>query len=1046
MEKKKEGNQLSPRRKEEEKEKADDCGGVKTGEAAAARDTAVVDVLSGGGRRRPSADLGVLAAVRQSQRWMDESFTLYVHHGGHFSENYQEYVGGDVGIVDGCDPDKWSKVEIESICKDFGYTCVSRLWYTVPGEDDQEGRMFHLIKDDKDAMFMTGLVGGHGDIHVYVQHPVHEPILVNNGNGVTLDLVVEPEPEPEGRPGKEPVVEEPQGDGAVTTDSNESSSDTEMKGTREMNPNQRYVGEDSSDSWDNDVEVEATLPNQMGAGVVNSDYTSEELLSLTESSSSGDEGVDDSDSEGDGDAAHGHVDNVTNRKKFPVFKQVSNPEHMRFEKNMLFISPKQFKDAITEYAVNGGWGVKFVKNDKLRVRAKCQPPCKFTAYLAKLPREMSYQLKTLNLEHTCTRSYKNPRCTTKFLARKLMKKVRRQPNIKLKDIQEAVHEKYVVNINAGKASRAREKAQEFVDGSYIEQYNQLWDYCAELRRSSPGSTVLMKTHTYNEGDLAAEMDLQIGVPYFERLYICWAGLVEAETKDSWTWFINLLLADIGDSKRWTFISDQQKGLVQSFADNWPLYEHRCCCRHLYNNLRKHHPGLLIRELFWRAAKATYAQEFERAMNEMKDIDEGAYFWLKGHTTTIWARHMFKGDGLSDTVLNNMCESFNSRIIKFRGKPIISMLEDIRLYLMNRSQQNRLSILKVESELCPKVCKRLHREKMSSSKWLACWSSNTKFEVKNGLQSFIVDLEKRTCTCRKWDITGIPCCHAISCIFFNREAAEKYTNDCYKVSTYKACYEPIIDPINGQNMWTPTGLPPVQPPIKRRPPGRPKKKRAREPNEPRRGHSKGLGIAKRCKSCGKIGHNKRSCKGEVGGNSSLPTAAGGGPNSRSSSQKQTTNGAHVGGVGGATGGVAINEPNPPRVPPTTQAGSSAATTRQATSSAPPNSTTSNPSKNTHGNPKKRKKGSVTSETLNASRNASRLTEVAELDSIASNVVLMSGEMAEEHEDETLRFQVSGEWVFKFQGNGFLTVFKLDFGEEHEDEDDTGCWGKNTIWDC
>ena len=112
--------------------------------------------------------------------------------------------------------------------------------------------------------------------------------------------------------------------------------------------------------------------------------------------------------------------------------------------------------------------MKFVKNDKLRVRAKCQPPCKFTAYLAKLPKEMSYQLKTLNMEHTCTRSYKNPRCITKFLARKLMKKVRRQPNIKLKDNQEAVHEKYVVNISARKASRVREKVQEFVDGSYIE--------------------------------------------------------------------------------------------------------------------------------------------------------------------------------------------------------------------------------------------------------------------------------------------------------------------------------------------------------------------------------------------------------------------------------------------------------------------------------------------------------------------------------------------------------------------------------------------------
>nr|POE64556.1 hypothetical protein CFP56_18841 [Quercus suber] len=391
--------------------------------------------------------------------------------------------------------------------------------------------MFHLIKDDKDAMFMTGLVGGHGRIHVYVQHPVHDPILVNNGNGVTLDLVVEPEPVPEGysssdgepayedgddfyhgdddfnghqyfyrgdkddrddrgrddsnsdieilgyrRPGKELIVEEPQRDGAVITDN-------------------------SSDSWDNDVK--ATSPDQIGAGVVNSDYTNEELLSLTESSSSGDEGVDDSDSDGDGDAAHGHVDNVTRRKKFPVFKPISNPEHMR--------------------------------------------------------------------------TYKNPRCTTKFLARKLMKKVRRQPNIKLKDIQEAVHEKYVVNINAGKASRARGKAQDFVDGSYIEQYNQLWDYCAELRRSSPSSTVLMKTHTYNEGDLAAEMDLQIGVSYFERLYICWVGCKEGFLANCRP-IITFVYYDLCILDRFMFVMYiVQSGLCIVFAHNGAI------CLHTINN-------------------------------------------------------------------------------------------------------------------------------------------------------------------------------------------------------------------------------------------------------------------------------------------------------------------------------------------------------------------------------------------------------------------------------------------------------------------------------
>ena len=115
-----------------------------------------------------------------------------MHHGGYFNENPKEYVGGDVGVVDDCDPNKWSKVKIEAICKDFGYTSVSRLWYKMPG-DNKDGRMFHLINDDHDVMFMTDLVRGHGQIHVYVEHPIHEPILINGGNFVTLDLVVEPE-------------------------------------------------------------------------------------------------------------------------------------------------------------------------------------------------------------------------------------------------------------------------------------------------------------------------------------------------------------------------------------------------------------------------------------------------------------------------------------------------------------------------------------------------------------------------------------------------------------------------------------------------------------------------------------------------------------------------------------------------------------------------------------------------------------------------------------------------------------------------------------
>ena len=137
-----------------------------------------------------------------------------------------------------------------------------------------------------------------------------------------------------------------------------------------------------------------------------------------------------------------------------------------------------------------------------------------------------------------------------------------------------------------------------------------------------------------------------------------------------------------------------------------------------------------------------------------------------------------------------------------NSPFLSMclqLECIRLYFMTRFQANKEMIMKVKFELCPKIRKRLYKEKLACSKWLACWAGHTKFEVKNGLESFIMDLEEKKCSYRKWDIIGIPCCHAISYIFFNKEDAEKYVNACHKRTTYIDCYEPIIEPINGQNM-------------------------------------------------------------------------------------------------------------------------------------------------------------------------------------------------------------------------------------------------------
>ena len=96
------------------------------------------------------------------------------------------------------------------------------------------------------------------------------------------------------------------------------------------------IGEDSTNSWDNQAEDDEVEPGQMGSGVMNSDYESEELLSLDESSSSSEDGDDSSDD----NIPITEVDNSIRRSKYPIFKPVAKAKHLRFEKDMLFISTK----------------------------------------------------------------------------------------------------------------------------------------------------------------------------------------------------------------------------------------------------------------------------------------------------------------------------------------------------------------------------------------------------------------------------------------------------------------------------------------------------------------------------------------------------------------------------------------------------------------------------------------------------------------------------------------------------------------------------------
>lgn len=71
------------------------------------------------------------------------------------------------------------------------------------------------------------------------------------------------------------------------------------------------------------------------------------------------------------------------------------------------------------------------------------------------------------------------------------------------------------------------------------------------------------------------------------------------------------------------------------------------------------------------------------MLEIKGVNEDAFKHLIKITLSYWTKSRFRTSTTCDTLLNNMSEAFNSKFITARAKPIIIMLEEIRMYLMQR---------------------------------------------------------------------------------------------------------------------------------------------------------------------------------------------------------------------------------------------------------------------------------------------------------------------------------------------------------------------------
>ncbi|CAL2231478.1 unnamed protein product [Prunus armeniaca] len=182
--------------------------------------------------------------------------------------------------------------------------------------------------------------------------------------------------------------------------------------------------------------------------------------------------------------------------------------------------------------------------------------------------------------------------------------------------------------------------------------------------------------TFIKGLYLGQLLAVVGIDGNNGMFLIAYAIVEIENKDTWEWFIQNLIVDLGieNGHAYAFISDKQKWLGLALADLIPNAEHRHCVRHFYNNFKASYSSLILKQILWDAARATTKPWWQCHMERLKIESEEAWKWLYPKSTEHWSRSHFKQHYKCEILLNNLCEAFNASILKARGKLILGMLE------------------------------------------------------------------------------------------------------------------------------------------------------------------------------------------------------------------------------------------------------------------------------------------------------------------------------------------------------------------------------------
>ncbi|KMZ56049.1 Mutator-like transposase-like protein [Zostera marina] len=553
---------------------------------------------------------------------------------------------------------------------------------------------------------------------------------------------------------------------------------------------------------------------------------------------------------------------------------------------------------LKEIAISLHFDLRIVKSDRSRFIAKCSKEgCPWRVHVAKCPGLSTFSIRTLQPQHTCegVQNLHHQQASVGWVARSVEAQLRDNPQYKPKEILEDIREKHGVAVSYMQAWRGKERSMAAVHGTFEEGYRLLPSYCDQLIQMNPGSIALYYTTGQDNcferlfisyqasiyGFLNAcrpllELDrAELKGKYLGSLLCASAidaedtvfplafAIVGSESGDNWMWFLSELrkLLGLNTDKMpvLTILSDRQKGIVEAVETHFPASFHGFCLRFISENFRDEFKNSKLVNIFWNAVYALTTTEFDVKINEMMAISQDIMQWLLHFPPNLWAVSCFEGVRYGHFTLG-VTELLYNWALEGHELPIVQMMERIRHQLTTWFDERRNLGMSLTSILVPSAEKLISEAMSDSHCYQVLRANKVEFEIVSSERTNIVNIQSHCCSCRRWQIYGVPCAHAAAALISCGEDVRHYAQECFSVGKYCETYSQVINPIPDKSAWKQIVVLPgeettdivIHPPKTRRPPGRPKKKVPRIENfkRPKR--------VVQCGRCHLLGHSQKKC--------------------------------------------------------------------------------------------------------------------------------------------------------------------------------------------